>query len=105
MSLANQQLTPTKFIQTLTIIYMSLLLGILTFGGFVLFQFSNGLVPELDTNDTLLFVYPILVIGAMYGSQILFKRLITSVKNNTDLRSKLIRYQIASVVKFAIIEE
>ncbi|QHI39053.1 hypothetical protein IMCC3317_44540 [Kordia antarctica] len=99
-----QQLTPTKFIQTLTIIYSALLIGLLLFIGFVLFQFSDGMIPELDTNDTLLFIYPVIAIAAIYGSQAIFKKLVASAEKKPDLKSKLVSYQIASIIKFGLIE-
>lgn len=104
MSTTIQNLTPNKFIQTLTIIYMALLLGLLMFMGFVFFQFSGGITPEIDTNDTLLLIYPVIAIFALVGSQTLFKKLLASAENKSDLKSKLMNYQTASIVKYAMIE-
>jgi hypothetical protein len=104
MSATIQELTPNKYIKSLSIIHMMLLSGMIMFGGFVLFQFSGGITPALDTNDTLLLLFPVIVIGAILASQAIFKKLIAATENKTDLKSKLASYQTATIIKLALIE-
>ena len=104
MNQAAQELTPNKFVQTLTIIYMALLSGLLLFIGFVFFQFEGGMTPTFDSSDTLLLIYPVVAIGAILLSQVIYKKLLTTAKNKSGLKSKLQGYQTASIVKFALIE-
>lgn len=100
----TQELTPNKFVQTLTIIYMALLSGLLFFIAIVFFQFDGGMTPTFDTSDTLLLIYPVIAIGAIVVSQMIFKKLLVTAQNKPDLKSKLGSYQTASIIKFAMIE-
>ncbi|WP_430412559.1 hypothetical protein [Kordia sp.] len=100
----TQELTPNKYIKSLSIIHMTLLAGMILFGGFVLFQFSGGITPALDTNDTLLLVFPVIVVVAILASQAIFKKLIVATESKTDLKSKLVGYQTATIIKLALIE-
>ncbi len=104
MRQSSQELTPNKFVQTLTIIYMALLSGLLFFVAIIFFQFDGGMTPTFDTSDTLLLVYPIIAIGAILGSQTIFKKLLTAAESKPGLKAKLASYQTASIIKFAIIE-
>ncbi|WP_046757016.1 hypothetical protein [Kordia jejudonensis] len=99
-----QGLTPNKFVQTLTIIYMALLSGLLFFMAIVFFQFDGAMTPTFDTSDTLLLVYPVIAVGAILGSQTIFKKLLASAESKPSLKAKLASYQTASIIKFAMIE-
>lgn len=100
----TQEFTPNKFVQTLTMIYMALLSGLLFFIAIVFFQFDGGMTPTFDTSDTLLLIYPVIAIGAIVVSQMIFKKLLAAAENKPGLKNKLDSYQTASIIKFAMIE-
>lgn len=104
MSTNSQELTPNKFLKTISILHLMLLMGLLVFAGFLLFEFDGALMPTFDMNDTLLLIYPVVAIAVIIGSQALFKNVLASKENDTDLKVKLANYQTASIIKYAIIE-
>lgn len=100
----TRELTPNKFVQTLTMIYMMLLSGLLFFGALMFFQFKGDFTPSFDTSDTLLLIYPVIVIGAVLLSQFLSKKLLAEADKKPDLKSKLQSYQTATIIRLAILE-
>jgi hypothetical protein len=104
MATNTRDITPNKFLKTISMLHLMLLMGLVMFAGFLLFQFDGAMMPTFDTNDTLLLIYPVVAIAAIVGSQALFKNVLASKENNTDLKVKLANYQTASIIKYALIE-
>ncbi len=100
----TKELTPNKFVQALTIIYMALLSGLLFFGALAFFQFNGGMIPTFDSSDTLLLIYPFIAISAIFLSQTLYRKLLATAQEKPGLKLKLQSYQTASIVKIALIE-
>ncbi len=104
MVINSEAFTPNKFIKTLSIIHFALLLGLLVFGGFTIFQLDSGITPAFDPSDILLLIYPVIVISVLVASKLIFKYLLAFAEKRTDLKSKLMSYQTALIIKFALIE-
>jgi hypothetical protein len=104
-TIQNSELTPKKYMNLLTLIFMALLLGQLLFVVLVIFTIENFSFNILDFSNPLFFIIPILAIGSFYGSQLIFNQNLISInKNNNSLKEKLMAYQHALIIKLAFIE-
>jgi len=92
-----------RFIQTLQLIHLSLVAGLLVFSVFAFVQ-NNGFNTDLTTDSSMLYLVPITALLGYFGSQLLFKKMLSNIKLSDSFDTKLNTYQIASLVKYALIE-
>jgi len=92
------------FVRTLTIIHLALVTGVLIFVGIVMYLQNKPMRMAIDTNDTMLLIYPVIAIAGVFMSQTIFKRILSVAKQKTTLKEMLGSYQAASIIKYVLIE-
>ncbi len=97
-------MTPNSFVKTLTVIHFALVAGLSLFAGMFLYLDKDKMNFELNTEDTMLLIFPVIAIGALTMSKIIPQKLLQKAKKEENLRSKLAKYQSATIVKYALIE-
>lgn len=95
--------TPAMLVRTINIIHMALLAGPAMFA-LVTFSISELTTVKFDQGDPFLFIVPLMAVAAFFVSNFLFKTLLKKAINAADLRGKLSNYQIAIIVRMALIE-
>lgn len=91
------------FLQTLKLIHISLVAGLTIFSVFAFVQ-NNGFNADINTDSNLLYMVPVVALLGYFGSQVLFKKMVSKVQVTDSLQTKLIHYQTASIMKYALIE-
>jgi hypothetical protein len=101
----NQQTTKAYF-KTLTIIHLSLVLGIVLFGLVVLFFIADFQHPDYYSELARLFVYlvPGLVLIGIVASNVVSKIRLTALKQSSDLTAKLKGYNEPLIIRYVFIE-
>lgn len=92
-----------NYFKSLKFLHLALVSGLSIFLILALFQ-GNGFNTDLNTNRTLLYLVPVLALGGYFGSQILFKKMLSGTKLSDSLETKLKKFQFASHIKYIIIE-
>lgn len=94
---------PKSFIKTIGIIHMLLCAGIGLFTGFVILQNGSFKVAS-DHSSPFIYIVPLIAIAGYFGSKFIYMNLIQNLPKEEDLSKKLQRYQIANIIKYALIE-
>ena len=80
-------------------------MGQVLFAAVAFFINENRSFNLLDTNNKLFYIIPLLALGSYVASNFLFKQNINTIANNNNsLKEKLNGYQVALIIKLAIIE-
>ncbi|MBL7559676.1 MFS transporter [Olleya sp. YSTF-M6] len=85
------------------IIHIALVVGIIMAYFFLgnLSDFSQLKMPEINNENMIYLAIPIV---AFLLSNLLFKRLVSKIESNLSLKQKLVAYQSATIVRYAILE-
>lgn len=85
------------------IIHIALVVGLIMAYFFLgnLFDFSQLKMPEINNENMIYLTIPIV---AFLLSNLLFKRLVSKIESNLSLKQKLVAYQSATIVRYAILE-
>ncbi|MFN3316402.1 MAG: hypothetical protein ACK40K_06295 [Raineya sp.] len=98
--------TSQAYFTSLRILHIALLMGQILFAGVVFFLNESGnlelKVVELAPMFKIL--VPILVVGAFFGSQFLFKAKIREAIKQESLSKKLLSYRVAFLLQCAMLE-
>ncbi len=92
-----------RFLQKLKLIHTFLVIGLIIFSVFAYVQ-NNGFNADINNNSTLLYIVPIAALLGYFGSQIFFNKMLSKVQPPDVLQTKLNTYQIAVIIKYALIE-
>ncbi len=92
-----------NYFKTLSIIHLSLVLGLAVFTGFVLFQ-NKGFKANTNEDNVFLYIVPIAALIGYFGSQLVVKKLMGTIKRTATLQQKLSTFQSSQIIKFACIE-
>lgn len=98
------QFTPALFLKTITIIHFALLFGIILLGGAIFLVTVNPTLNWKDTNELFYYAVPTLAIACIVAGRILYKNQLDKISKITDLRHKLMGFQTASIIKYALLE-
>jgi hypothetical protein len=91
-------------LKVLSIIHLALCSGVFIFS-FIMFSKTNSTEIILDnSNDIFKYIIPSAAIIAIFLSNFLFKNQLNSISENADIKEKLIKYQSASIIKYAVLE-
>jgi len=96
--------TPKSYLKVNSIIHLALFMGQLVFGVLVMLEVPQKGIVITNTNNPFLFVVPIVAIGSLILSTILFKKNLGMAINNSTLKGKLMGYQTALITRFAPLE-
>jgi hypothetical protein len=98
------ELTPKKFLKTISIIHLAILAGTAVFAliTFTKFEETKFSIPQSDDID--LYLVPGLAIVAVFFGDFYSRKLIAASLNLATLKEKLTRYQSASIINYALVE-
>ena len=94
---------PKAFLRTLSIIHYSLCVGLLLFMAFAYWQVGSFNVGT-DNGDVFVYIVPIVAMAGYFGSKFVYQNPIKNLPKDEKLQTKLARYQIASLIRYALIE-
>jgi len=94
---------PKSFLKTLGLLHIALCAGIGLFAAFVILQ-SEGFKVASDQSSPFIYIVPLIAMLGYFGNTFIYKNLIQNLPREEDLRKKLQRYQIANIIKYALIE-
>ena len=98
------ELTPKKYIKTLSTIHLALLGGMLMFVAVSYMQIETNILSFDYENDTFFLLVPLLTLGGVVASFIVPAKTINALPKESSLREKLMAYQTSSIIKYALIE-
>ena len=104
MNTTNQPQTAKAVLKTITIIHFALCISVFAFGTFIFLTTENAILNISDTTDTFFFLVPVFAIIAATASQFLFQKNLKIVHTKNTLKEKLMHYQSAKIIQFALIE-
>lgn len=94
---------PKKFVEILSIIHIVLCAGLILFAFFVYLK-NSEFTARMNQQDILIYIVPIVAAAGYFLSQLVFKKQIASISREEKLSVKLGKYQIASLIKYALLE-
>ncbi len=104
----SKELTSKEYFKSLTVIHAALLFGQILFGGVAFGLNTSGqlqLGEELkDLTSIFNILIPFLVIGGVFGSTLLSKNRLKTIREKKDLKEKLGDYRTLQVLKLALLE-
>ena len=89
-------------LKTLTLLHISLLTVLVLSTVFAYLQNGN-FTAQIERSDILIYVVPILAAAGYFASLFFFQKLLTNIKREERLETKLRRYLTASLVKYALL--
>lgn len=92
-----------SYFKSLKFLHLALVSGLVIFFVVALIQ-GEGFNTDLSANRTLLYLVPVLALGGYFGSQVLFKKMLSGTQTSDPLETKLKKFQSASHIKYIIIE-
>jgi len=94
---------PKSFLKTLSILHISLFVGLMLFSLFAYFQNGN-FTANMQQEDVFIYLVPLLAATGYFASKLLFLKRVKAIKTEEKLQTKLSKYHSASLVKYALIE-
>ncbi len=94
---------PNKFLKILAIIHLTLCVGLLLCAVFAFYQ-NGDFTARMNQQDIFIYIVPIVAAAGYFLSQLVFKKKIESISREEKLSIKLGKYQIASLIKYALLE-
>ncbi|MFT4986615.1 MAG: hypothetical protein ACI8U0_002261 [Flavobacteriales bacterium] len=104
MQRANVEITPKKYISTITTIHLALVSGILMFGAVIYFQNDDWTLNFSETKNIFFYIVPLLGIVGIVGGNFFFKTQMEGLKSKPRLLDKVNGHKKAMIIKFAFIE-
>ncbi len=92
-----------NFIKSLKTMHLFLVAGLSIFTIWVIFQI-NSFNTSTNGDNVYLYLVPVLALLGYFGSQLIFKKMTTRIKLESQLADKLKKYQSALHLKYALIE-
>lgn len=94
---------PKSFLRVLSLIHISLFSGLLLFAIFAYFQ-NGGFTAAMNQEDLFIYIVPTVAATGYFVSQYLFRKLLSGIKKDEKLKSKMGKYQTALLIQYALIE-
>ena len=91
------------FLKTLSFMHIALVIGLTIFTILAIVQ-NGEFNTETNAKNILLYLVPVTAMLGYFGSQFLFKKLLSKVSDTDSLEQKLRKYQSASHLKYMLIE-
>jgi len=104
--MASRKITSKQYFRLLKLIHIFLLSGVVIFACYISYSLSN---KELTMNfDPEANIYYIIIgmfgIIAVFGGDIAFKSLVKKAQIQPLLSAKMLQYQSANIIRFALLE-
>jgi hypothetical protein len=98
-------ITSRTFRLTLNIIFAAQMLTLLIFSGVLMWlNSSEQVLPVEDVGQIFHYIVPIITITTLAASYMVFKMMIGKINPSLDLKQKLPKYQVAVIVRSALLE-
>jgi len=94
---------PKSVSKTLTLIHVSLCIGLAIFTGYVYLQNGSFEVTS-DYNNVFVYLVPLIAMAGYFGSKLVYQNLLGNLPREERLVKKMQRYQIANIFKYAFLE-
>ncbi|MFX0557112.1 hypothetical protein ACOCEA_09940 [Maribacter sp. CXY002] len=91
------------FLKTLSFMHISLVAGLVIFTLIAVAQ-GKGFNTSTEGADPLLYVVPVVALLGYFGSQAVFKKMISKVTSSDTFEYKLKKYQSATHIRYILIE-
>lgn len=91
-------------LKTFSIIHLALCSGVFIFGFIMFSKIKSTEIILDDSTDVFKYIIPCASIAAIFLSNFLFKSQLNSISENAELKEKMVKYQSASIIKYAILE-
>ncbi len=92
------------YLKTVSIIHLALLIGQAMFATVVFIQSGSTKIVFNDASDSYFFIVIGLAVGGFAASNFLFKQNLNKANEQTDIKSKLAKYQSALIIRYALLE-
>ena len=93
------------FIRNLNIIYFAQVMMLVAFSMVALYMYASGqLAEKTDEDNIFLYAVPVLTIVFLAAGYFIFNILISKIDSSLKLTEKLTRYQVAVIVRSALME-
>lgn len=100
----NNRPTPEGFLRSLSVIHLALLAGQVIFG-IVAYAQSKKIYFGIHNMDSVfMYIVPLVAIGGFMGGYLMFKKQLTVIRSKSSLGEKVIAYQTALIVRYALLE-
>ena len=101
----SQKITSKDYFKAILVVHIAFIIGLVFFGliSFLLQLKGFGSIGQ-EINTAFIYLVPIIAIGGIIGSKLIFKRKLNDCSNKSNLYEKLTEYRSALIIKFAIIE-
>ncbi|WP_296383040.1 hypothetical protein [Winogradskyella sp.] len=104
MNNTNQPQTPKGILKTITIIYYAYCAAILIFGIVALYITENVEIKIADSEDPFFYLVPVFAIAIAFLSHFLFQKNLKKTQEKSTLKEKLVQYQSARIIRYAMLE-
>ena len=98
--------TSKEFFKTLTIIHLALTFGLVFVGIIGSFLILSGKMTNNgnDLNKIFLYIVPIVSLGGLFFSNLIYKNKLSELKEKNDLNIKMTNFRGVLIVRYAFIE-
>lgn len=96
--------TPKSFIKTITIIHLALIMGLLLFSGVSYTLVETNVLSFDFENDIFSLIVPVFAIGGAFASNFIYTKKINELTSLESLKDKVMGYQTACIIRFALLE-
>ena len=97
----STRLTPKGFMKTISIIHYALVAGVLALG---LVNFLQTAISPDQENNAMTYLFPVFGLMGIFVGSIIFKQMLPKLKTENLLSKKLMGYQTACLIRWALIE-
>lgn len=96
--------TPKSFIQRITIIYLALIIGQLLFAGVSYTLVETNFLSFDFGSDVFVMLVPAIAVSGAFASNFIYTKKINELTSLESLKDKVMGYQTACIIRFALLE-
>jgi hypothetical protein len=100
----NNRPTPEGFLRSISIIHLALLAGQVIFGIVAYAQSTRVYFGVNNMDDMFIFIVPVVAIGGFMAGYLIFKQQLVIIRGKRTLGEKVISYQTALIMRYALLE-
>ncbi|MDC6351627.1 hypothetical protein PP178_08665 [Zeaxanthinibacter sp. PT1] len=95
---------PRKTFKTLKVVHLILVIGMFAFAVLTYFIQDNLRLDAMAGNSPAIYLIPVLGLAGYFGSQWVYRKLLSTIKSHHPLSQKLTRFQSASYLQYTCLE-